>query len=148
MRPSPRERLFSKVKVLPNGCWAFTGKIGKRGYGQFRLFGRSIGAHVASFRLTKGSVPEGHVVRHTCDFTRCINPFHLISGTQKQNCQDAVDRDRHSRGSRNGLAKLNEVQVDLLKGRLFESDTVLAVAFGVSRATIWFIRNDLHWKHV
>jgi hypothetical protein len=144
----PVERLFSKVKVLENGCWEYTGKIADNGYGHFYLEGQLIGAHVASFRLCKGPIPEGHVIRHTCDYRPCINPAHLMPGTQKQNCEDAVVKDRHSRGSRNGLAKITEEQALQIRGRLDEGDTALSKEFGLSRAAIWFIRKDLHWKHV
>lgn len=36
----------------------------------------------------------GNVVRHTCDNPRCVNPEHLVLGTQADNMQDRVDRQR------------------------------------------------------
>lgn len=37
----------------------------------------------------------GLAVRHTCDNPRCINPEHLILGTQQENIQDMMERGRH-----------------------------------------------------
>ena len=38
------------------------------------------------------------VVRHSCDIPLCINPAHLIKGSQKQNMIDCVTRGRHRNG--------------------------------------------------
>lgn len=40
---------------------------------------------------------QGQVVRHTCDTPNCINPEHLVIGTNADNMQDKVDRDRQSK---------------------------------------------------
>lgn len=49
----------------------------------------------------------GLVARHTCDNAWCINPEHLILGTQADNIADAVQRKRNARGTGNGQAKLD-----------------------------------------
>lgn len=49
-----------------------------------------------------GELPE--IVRHKCDNPRCINPEHLIGGTQKDNVQDCIDRGRHNYGVSRGEA--------------------------------------------
>ena len=45
---------------------------------------------------------KGLVVRHKCDNPRCINPEHLEIGTHKDNSQDAINRNRVSRGEKHG----------------------------------------------
>ena len=42
---------------------------------------------------------EGMVVRHICDNPRCINPLHLMLGTQQDNIDDMMERGRHVRRS-------------------------------------------------
>lgn len=37
----------------------------------------------------------GKVIRHTCDNPRCINPDHLLIGTQADNMRDVSIRRRH-----------------------------------------------------
>lgn len=49
---------------------------------------------------------KGLVIRHVCDNPRCINPEHLIIGTQADNMRDMVERNRHAKGMKNGHAKL------------------------------------------
>lgn len=48
---------------------------------------------------------RGKVIRHTCDNPRCINPLHLLAGTQADNMRDLAVR------RRNGFLKLTEEQV-------------------------------------
>ena len=86
-------RLWSKVVVLPSGCWRWEGGTGQR---------RSGGL---DGRLRKGSRREGHVsphrqvliwaagqpptlsheACHRCDFNLCCNPQHLYWGTRQEN---------------------------------------------------------------
>ena len=48
------------------------------------------------YNLTKGWC-DGSVVMHTCDNKKCINPKHLVAGTQKQNMEDAARKGRMNR---------------------------------------------------
>ena len=63
-------------------------KCGQHGYG-----GKTARAHRVVFFLTNGWWPK--VVRHTCDNKRCVNPVHLLGGTQKENIQDSIERGLH-----------------------------------------------------
>lgn len=86
------------VQPQPNGCWHFTGSLtGRDGwqYGQFALYhGLHIYAHRFAYLIFNGAIPDGLLVRHTCDVTYCVQPSHLLAGTQKDNLQDAVVRCR------------------------------------------------------
>lgn len=85
--------------VLPNGCREWTGPRkgddSKSRYADVSYRGKRMTVHRAVYRLTKGEIPEGQVVRHKCDNSLCINPEHLELGTQYDNCQDAKKRGRY-----------------------------------------------------
>lgn len=63
-------------------------------YRQVSLNGKLCGAHRLVYTMSHGPIPEGMVVRHTCDNPACENPNHLIIGTQRDNIQDTMDRGR------------------------------------------------------
>ncbi len=67
-------------------------KGSKSGHGKTTLNGKSITLSRAVFFKFHGYLPE--VVRHTCDNPRCMNPDHLIAGTQSDNIRDAIARGR------------------------------------------------------
>lgn len=84
------------TRVLPNGCWEFTGWIHPHGYGQI---GRNIRAHRLAWEIANGRpVPPGLVIDHQChnldvacednsecQHRRCVNPAHLEAVTQRIN---------------------------------------------------------------
>lgn len=83
----------------------------------------------------------GHVVRHTCDNPRCINPFHLIRGTQKENVQDSVDRGRNVRGTLVGSSKLTTEQVEAMRAEYIpyskeHGTAAIARRLGVNQSTV------------
>jgi HNH endonuclease len=51
-------------------------------------------ASKVAYELTFGAVPDGLVVRHTCDRPDCCNPAHLIAGTKRDNFRDMEQRRR------------------------------------------------------
>ena len=94
------ERFWKKVAYThPLKCWWWTATQNHEGYGNFHHKGKNKAAHRFSFFITYGYYPE--VVRHKCDNPRCVNPFHLQAGTQKENCQDTVARGRHHNQNKN-----------------------------------------------
>jgi hypothetical protein len=66
----------------------------KAGYGQTYWDGKREYAHRAVWMMLYGPIPPKHVVRHRCDNPPCINPDHLILGTQADNMQDCTSRGR------------------------------------------------------
>lgn len=71
-------------------CWEWTGDLNQSGYGRFFLNGERMGAHRASYILENGSIPNGLFILHKCNNRKCVNPAHLVAGTQSENVQDTV----------------------------------------------------------
>lgn len=87
----------------PDECWPWTGSLYKFGYGRLAVK-RANGtwhsrvAHIVSFEIHHGPVPEGLTVDHVCHngdlscdggndcpHRRCVNPAHLEAVTRKVN---------------------------------------------------------------
>lgn len=72
------ERFISKyIPVTESGCWLWIGSTNWRGYGEFSIAGRLVGAHRAAHELLKGPIPEGLTIDHLCRVRCCVNPDHL-----------------------------------------------------------------------
>lgn len=93
---SDEDRFWARVEKT-NHCWYWLRykrwscrKIMERAthYGIFKLGDKSYSAHKLAYILTYGDVPDGLVVRHRCGNSGCVNPEHLIIGTQSENMQD------------------------------------------------------------
>ena len=84
-----------EYEINSDGCWICISHTKDQcGYPMIRrnkVFWRG---HRYSYTIHKGDIPEGQVVRHTCDNPNCINPDHLILGTQKDNVKDMLERNR------------------------------------------------------
>lgn len=143
-----RLELFSEP-IPFSGCTIYTGFVGSAGYGLITFCKRSISAHRASYMVNKGPIPEGRVIMHKCDVKTCINPDHLIAGTQTDNMRDMIrkGRDRYVRGSDSWSAKLtpDAVRHIRLSG---ETSTTIAEKLGVHARTIRDVRENKTWKHV
>lgn len=92
------ERFWEKVVINTDGCWGWTGAIDpKTGYGRIGAGGRGTGvkgAHVVSYELHYGPVPEGKEVCHRCDNRSCPRPGHLFAGTRSDNMKDCFAKAR------------------------------------------------------
>ena len=100
-----KKNAFWSHVVQVKECWIWTGAVDKDGYGVF-AFGRStIQAHRFSYLTVVGELPpdmtdlpDGEKVKmvllHSCDTPRCVNPYHLKIGTQKENMQDCSKKGR------------------------------------------------------
>lgn len=93
-RRSPEERFWGRVAIGgPNDCWEWTSSWQGQ-HGKVWRFGRCIGAHVYSWILAHGELPDGSWVLHRCDNPPCVNPNHLFLGTSEDNQRDMAAKGR------------------------------------------------------
>lgn len=132
---------------ITDDCWIWEGCLNTDGYPKVGFNGNSNGkGHRVIYQLTH---PEediiGKVIRHTCDNPRCVNPEHLLSGTNHDNMMDKMVR---------GRAKCNKLQPEEVK-RMREiynkggiKQKELASMFGIDHRTVSYIVRNLTWKWV
>lgn len=147
LKPSPSERFWAKVaKLAADECWPWQASKDPDGYGQMHWGGKPIRAHRISWEIHKAaSAPT--TIRHTCDNRGCVNPAHLVLGTQADNIADAVARGRIRHGTAHYKAKLTEADVIAIRAstlRLFE----LAAKYDIDRMTVKAILTRKTWKHL
>jgi hypothetical protein len=90
--------IFLFVDKKDNGCWEWTRKVCAKGYPLLGGVGR---LHRVVYRLVHGPIPLGMVIRHKCDNPKCLNPDHLLIGTQADNCADTKARGRRRTNNQN-----------------------------------------------
>ena len=143
-------RFWSKVDPAPGQCcWEWTACKTTRGYGFFKLNYRNVHAHRVAYTLTKGEIPDGLVVRHTCDNRLCCNPDHLILGTQADNIADMHKRKRNNQpqGEQNGRCKLTAKQaMEIYKSPLPQNE--IAELHNITQRNVSSIKSKKTWKHI
>lgn len=107
---------------------------------------------------TRGPIPDGQYVLHTCDVRHCCNPGHLFLGTYFDNAQDAKAKSRTVWGEKNMHAKLTAEQVLEIRrdycwngkrGPHSESNSPdLAAKYGVSKNAIQAVVARRTWAHL
>lgn len=160
------KRFWSKVdKSGESGCWNWKGAVTTGGYGRFMPQHRKNAyPHRFSFEVSKGRIPQGMLVLHSCDNRLCCNPAHLSLGTPADNSADMVRKGRQAAGHRNGAytkphrrmsgaghanAKLTASDVEQIRA-IYSAGSVtqaeLSRRFGVTQTNISTIVNGGSWK--
>lgn len=134
-------------------CILWEGATKNEGYGYVKRGGKNIFAHRLAYQAANGTIPEGMVVRHTCDTPSCINPEHLVLGTQADNINDMYERkrDRHATGEAHGRAKLTVDDVNFIRTNYKRYSKkwnliTLGAKFSVDPSTVKDALNYVTWK--
>ncbi len=165
---------FWRRVVRGPGCWLWTGRVDRTGYGVFSISRSTIvRAQRQSWVLHHGAPPERACVLQRCGERRCVNPEHLYLGSPHEQDRERVLRPaaprvprpssprgaRHwthlqtgkvRRGARSNLSKLSAEQVREIRA-LYEGGLAvdeLARRFAVVAATITNIVHYRTWRDV
>lgn len=87
---TPEDRFFKFVRRT-SGCWHWRGATTHDGYGRFVIYGHEHQASRWLYERERGEIPEGMVLRRTCENPTCVRPDHMETITEH-------DRQQHSRG--------------------------------------------------
>lgn len=155
-------RLWRRVDKSPGlgpggDCWEWRGYVHPTGYGQIgrdNVKGNVVHTHRAAYEATRGIIPEGMWVLHTCDNRLCCNPDHLWLGTPKDNTQDMIEKGRRrgkgevARGEDITISKLTEDMVRAMRSEPPMTFKELGEKYGVSAATANKVVLRRTWAHV
>jgi len=138
--------------VSKTGCHICTShSCNALGYHYYkRVGGKRTYLHRHIYEECFGFIPEGMVVRHTCDNPHCINPEHLLIGTPKENAEDMVRRNRTvvRHGEASNFSKLTTEDVAAIRAAdKTIGNRYLAKIYGVTHSNISAIRLGKSWKH-
>jgi len=75
------KRPFMDFVEKTESCWIWRGTVRTNGYGSYH----GTHAHVKSYEIHKGEIPENTVVHHVCGNRRCVNPEHLEAVSNREN---------------------------------------------------------------
>jgi hypothetical protein len=130
-----KERFLAKVNIVSptlDSCWEWTGAYFLTGYPAFWINGKTAHGNRVSYTLFVGPIPEGMVVRHKCDNSKCVRPSHLETGTIRDNL---LDRSKRGRLVRAALTP-NDVRIVRELSTAGYTQRELASQFGVAKGTI------------
>lgn len=149
MNPSLSQYLHDRMQKTDT-CWLWKGAV-KNKYGKAVYRQKEWLAHRLSYEIHKGAIPEGLLVRHTCDNPLCVNPEHLLLGTHQDNSDDKLARNRQLRGMSINTNVLCAAEVrqllDLTKSGMF-SLRKLASLYNIHHSTVYDLVSGRTWKHL
>lgn len=133
-------------------CILFIGHRNEDGYGRIFRNKKLVFVHREVWARDNGSIPPGRVIMHTCDQPNCIQPKHLVMGTQVMNIKDMDEKGRRRAliGSQHRNAVLLEKDIPVIRNFLNLGKTCASIArmYNVSEGLIRHIKKGRIWRHV
>jgi len=142
------DRFWEKVNKTES-CWLWTGGKSTQGYGVFRYHGPYIYSHRFSYLLKDKEYDQSLCVLHSCDKPSCVNPDHLFLGTQKENMQDKLNKNRQAKGlSISGVLTEEDALsiIDLYKQG--NTQRYISSLFNINQSQVSKIVSGSRWGHL
>lgn len=154
LTPEIMKRFWLKVHI-PNDitqCWEWLAYKNKKGYGKFSLYhGCMIYATRISYIYYYGDIDSQLNLCHHCDNPGCVNPNHLFLGTQYDNLQDMVNKNRSCKGSKNNTnlteSDIIQMLMDIFNNKYHNRSEIL-LKYNISRTALYNILNGRTWTHI
>lgn len=102
IQPSVGDRIAARTDKTES-CWLWRGAKAKNGYGYMSVKNRVQPVHRLAYEVSRGEIPEGHDVDHTCFVRHCVNPAHLRAVTRKQNMEHLSGANANSKTGVRGV---------------------------------------------
>lgn len=148
-----REELGYKLSfyiISNNGCWEWQKGFNSKGYPTLYHFGKKRYAHRLSYSHHNNvDIDSLDVVMHTCDNPKCINPAHLVGGSQKDNIHDMIAKDRHLYGERRAMRFTEKDVLTILsmaKNGIKQKEIISK--FNSTQSSISAITCRRTWRHI
>lgn len=133
------------LKWNSDDCLPYPFATGSHGYGEARIDGEVVCAHVFVCESVHGTKPSpDHEVAHDCKMKICVNGLHLRWDTRLGNMRDKFRDGTIVRGEEHPIAKLDEKSVLAIR-----TDTrpqpQIAESYGISRTNVSAIKTRRSW---
>lgn len=116
-------------------CWVWNKATDRNGYARTNYKNDAgkwavlLNLHRHVFVAYNGDLdPTTPVVRHTCNNRCCINPDHLIQGTQRDNVADAIEANTHSSLHQKDVRRLTADERHEIYECLNKGETIYSVS--------------------
>jgi hypothetical protein len=150
-------RFYNKINIIEEGpnkdCWEIDCGKGNDGYPIFSIKSYPILANRFMYQIHHpDEIIEGLLVCHSCDHPWCVNPEHLWLGTNEDNMNDMVNKNRQAKGSVNGNSKLTdksveEILINIQSGCLTSVKEIMK-RYAVGNFTVYGILNENYWLRI
>ncbi len=146
------EDVWKRINIKNDSeCWEWQGSLVNNRYGKMIIDCKYYLTHRVVYELTYGNISDSLLVCHHCDNPKCCNPKHLFLGTQQDNVNDKIKKNRQPKGKSIGSSKLTSDNVLEIR-RLYINGSYtfkkLGVLFNVDRKNISSIVYNKTWKHL
>lgn len=150
---------WNKVDKQPgDGCWIWLGARSKSGAGKFckslgaRGRQRTLSAHRYAWEQEHGSVPAGHLLVASCRTALCVRPSHrkLVTSEECGRIYGGLAERVEQGGEWNSchILTVEQVRFIRLQASVRGSVPLLAKLFGVSRVTVYAVKDRKTWRSV